>query len=62
MLKITQIRRHGLERDCCWNTKTNQYYCRHYYYDCVERINFVRDDMIIHDSDGTVTRLMFKEE
>ena len=45
MLKITYIRRHGLERDCCLDSKTNKYYCRHYYYDCVERINFVRDGL-----------------
>ena len=45
MLKITQIRRHGLERDTCFNPKTNSYYCRHYYYDDVERINFVRDGL-----------------
>jgi hypothetical protein len=30
--------------------------------DTVGKINFVRDDMIIHDSDGSVTRLVFKEE
>ena len=30
--------------------------------DTVGKINFTRDDMIIHDSDGSVTRLMFKEE
>jgi hypothetical protein len=30
--------------------------------DTVGKISFVRDDMIIHDSDGSVTRLVFKEE
>ena len=45
MLKITHIRRYGLNSDVVWDEKKKIYYCRGRYFGWVHRINFIRDGL-----------------
>jgi len=45
MLKITHIKRYGLDSDVVWDEKKNAYYRRGRYFSWIHRINFVRDGL-----------------
>ena len=45
MLKITHIKRYGLQPNIVWDEKQKTYHCIGYYFDWLARINFVRDGL-----------------